>query len=68
VKPRIAANKAKAFGVTIEVKRPDGADKIHLPSEKKALKSVVKFLNEEYFHGELTEELCETNSLRRFKK
>ncbi len=66
VKPRTAATKAKAFDIKIDVKRPDSKkDRIALPTVKKELKSVVKFLNEEYFHGELTEERYETNSLRR---
>jgi hypothetical protein len=65
VKPRTAANKALEFGITIPVRRPDGKDKIGLPTAKKELKSVVRFLNEEYFHGELSNQLLETNSLRR---
>jgi len=62
VKPRTAANKAKPFGITIDVSRPDGTDKIRLPQEKAPLKKVVKFLNEEFYHGELTRTMYETNS------
>ncbi|WLD12828.1 hypothetical protein [Planctellipticum variicoloris] len=66
VKPMTAAKKAKDFGIEIDVKRPQGkGSKIALPKTKKELKAVVKFLNEEYFHGELTAQLYETNSLRR---
>lgn len=62
VKPRTAANKAKPFGIGIDVTRPDGADKIRLPKDKKNLKRVVKFLNEEFYHGELSNTKYETNS------
>ena len=68
VKPRQAANKAKVFDIEIEVPRINGKDRIRLPKEKKKLKAVVKFLNEEYFHGELTSQLYETNSLRPLAK
>lgn len=64
VTPRKAANKAKVFDIEIEVPRVKGKDKIQLPKQKKQLKAIVKFLNEEYFHGELTSQLYETNSLR----
>jgi len=68
VTPRKAANKAKAFDIEIEVTRPDGTNRIRLPDTKKEVKRVVKFLNEEYFHGELSEQLYETNSLRRLQQ
>jgi Kiwa KwaB-like protein len=64
VKPRQAADKAKVFAIDIKVAK----NKIRLPKEKKSLKAVVKFLNEEYFHGELTSQPYETNSLRPFAK
>ncbi|MCG6157687.1 hypothetical protein [Rubinisphaera margarita] len=64
VRPRAAANKAAKFDIVIPVRRPNGKDKIALPSHKRQLKEVVRFLNEEYFHGELTDQLLETNSLR----
>ena len=56
------------FDIEIEVPRVKGKDKIQLPKQKKHLKAIVKFLNEEYFHGELTSQLYETNSLRPLAK
>jgi hypothetical protein len=67
IKPKATKNKAIPFGIDIDVVRVHGKDRIRLPKEKKRLKQIVKFLNEEYFHGELTEEMYETNSLRRIR-
>lgn len=68
VKPKQARSKAKEFGIDIEIADSDGRDTIQLPQQKKQLKSVVKFLNEEFFHGELTSKLYETNSHRSVRK
>lgn len=66
IEPKKARKLAKPFDIDIELKKNAKSDsKIVLPAVKKQLKQVVKFLNEEYFHGELTQELYETNSLRR---
>jgi hypothetical protein len=65
VKPKAAKRKAKLFGIDIGVSKHGKDDKILLTNEKKHLKQTVKFLNEEYFHGELSNERYETNSLRR---
>jgi hypothetical protein len=67
IKPVTAKNKASIFGIDIEIRRPNGKSQIALPTTKKDLKSVVKFLNEEYFHGELTDRLYEANSLRQHR-
>lgn len=67
VRPVAVSNKAKAFGVNIPICRVDKQNKIALPSHKKELKLLVKFLNEEYFHGELSLQPYETNSLRPLK-
>jgi hypothetical protein len=67
IKPVTAKKKARAFGIDIDIRRPGRKSLISLPTTKKELKSVVKFLNEEYFHGELTDRMYEANSLRQHR-
>jgi hypothetical protein len=67
IKPVTAKKKASVFGIEIDIRRPSGKSLIALPTTKKELKSVVRFLNEEYFHGELTDRMYEANSLRQHR-
>jgi hypothetical protein len=57
--------KAKVFDVEFVLEKEGKETKIRLPKDKKNLKNVIKFMNEEYFHGEITHATYETNSLRR---
>lgn len=59
-----ARNKGTAFGITITTRVDHGKHKLALPRTKKELKQIVKFLNEEFFHGELTNATYRTNSLQ----
>lgn len=53
---------SKGYDVKIKIDHASG--KIVFPSERKAAKKLLQFLNEEIFHGAITERLYETNSKR----
>lgn len=53
--------KASYFGLKIPITN----DKITFPSDKKALKNVLKFLDEEIYKGIFSEEILQTNSKRK---
>lgn len=53
--------KASQFGLTIPVDN----NRIVLPSEKRALKNMLKFLDEEIYKGIFSEEILQTNSKRK---
>jgi len=64
IRPRTAANRAMKYGVDIDVRAVNGKQAIVFPMEKKAAKKLLSFLNEEYYQGELSERLYQTNSKR----
>lgn len=45
---------AAAFNITLDITMHDGKNVIVLPSDKKDLKMVLKYLDEDYFHSLLT--------------
>lgn len=54
-------DKAKSIGMTLSVKQ----NKINLPSDKKELKNLLKFLDDEIYKGIFSDELLQTNSKRK---
>jgi hypothetical protein len=54
--------KARECGVEIATTQNGGARKIVLPDDKKKLKEVLKFLDEDIYTGPLTNQVFETNS------
>lgn len=55
---------AAAFNIVLNVEQRGGNNVIVLPSEKKDLKLVLKFLDEDYFHSLLTNTPSVSNSRR----
>jgi hypothetical protein len=53
--------KAKAFGLTIKIVK----NKIHFPNDKRELKTILKFLDDEIYKGVLSEQILQTNSKRK---
>lgn len=64
VTPRKIANKAGRFGITLSTRRVNNSDALVFPNNKKEIKSLLTFLNEGFFEGELTGALYQTNSQR----
>lgn len=54
-------NKAKSIGMTLPVKQ----NKINFPSDKRELKNLLKFLDDEIYKGMFSEEILQTNSKRK---
>ena len=54
-------DKAKSIGMTLSVKK----GKLNIPSDKKELKNVLKFLDDEIYKGIFSDELLQTNSKRK---
>ncbi len=53
---------AGEYNVSIPIKQVDGIKKIVMPKDKKELKEVLKFLDEDIYKGPLTNKTYETNS------
>jgi hypothetical protein len=54
-------HKAQAFGLTITAVK----NKIHFPNDKKELKNILKFLDDEIYKGVFSEQILQTNSKRK---
>ncbi|MFU7558789.1 Kiwa anti-phage protein KwaB-like domain-containing protein [Roseiconus sp. JC912] len=65
VTPRKISGRAKKYGLEVNTKKVDDKDAIVFPTDKKQIKSLLTFLNEGYFEGELTGTLFQTNSQRK---
>ncbi len=65
--PRQIAKAAKPYKVQIPIRRIGGHDRIAFPTEKRALKTVLRFLDEDYFTSELLRIQYYTNSKRRLR-
>lgn len=65
VTPRQISSRARKYGLKVETKKVDSKDTVVFPTEKKEMKSLLTFLNEGYFEGELTGTLFQTNSQRK---
>lgn len=66
-KPGAIARAAKGFGLTINVRRVNGAEALVLPTEKAELKSLLRFLDEDYYSSPLTSNKFISNSKRRLE-
>lgn len=64
-KPKQVAKVADEYGLQLTIKKVDGEDKIAIPSEKKEMKAVLQFLDEDYFTSSLTHTQFVTNSKRK---
>lgn len=61
---RELAEKAAEFQVRLEVANDNGVEKLVVPSDRRALRATLKFLEEEYYEGPITGAAYETNSKR----
>lgn len=59
---RKVVNRAKKFGLAIQVSKMDGKSVLVFPVDKKEAKKFLSFLSEGYFVGELTGALYQSNS------
>ncbi|MDF3982899.1 hypothetical protein P3W23_12955 [Luteibacter sp. PPL554] len=57
--------KAGEFNVDLDIVDDDGTQKLLIPQEPKKLRSLLKFLEEEYYAGPITGAAYEANSKRR---
>jgi hypothetical protein len=48
--------------VELQFRRIDGRETIYLPRDKAAIKTTLKFLDEDYFEAPLSHRTCVTNS------
>lgn len=55
---------AKRLSIDISITGSGSARKIHFPRDKKQVKEIVRFLDEDYFISSLTKQKCLTNSKR----
>jgi hypothetical protein len=63
-KPKVIKDAAKEFGIQIEIITVEGKKKIKFPKDKKLVKEIIRFLDEDYFFAPLTKRKCLTNSKR----
>ena len=56
------ANRAKKFGLVVQVTKEHGRDLVVFPSDKKEAKRLLNFLNEGFYVGVLTGTLYQSNS------
>lgn len=54
--------KAKQFEIDLSIKKQNGKAKLMLPDDKKQIKEILRFLDEDYFFSVLTHKKCVTNS------
>jgi len=64
-RPRQVAKVASEYGLQLTIAKVDGKDKISIPPEKKEMKAVLQFLDEDYFTSSLTHTQFVTNSKRK---
>lgn len=55
---------AAEFNIPVEYVQVDGEDRINMPEEKKALKTLLRFLDEDYYKSPLSKTNFVTNSKR----
>jgi hypothetical protein len=63
--PAELTQKAAGFGVQLQIENENGIEKLVIPQAHKELRSVLKFLEEEYYEGPITGAAYEANSKRR---
>ena len=62
------AEKASEYNLTINLTEQDGSAKLSIPDDKKEIKNILKFLDEDIYRGPLSSATYETNSKRRFNR
>lgn len=66
--PQKIRNASKKFdGLEFEIKKPNGVSKIVLPTDKRQLNYLLRFLAEEFYVSEITKEPRATNSFEKYK-
>lgn len=66
--PRKIKNLAKKFdGLDIEIRKPNGQDKIVFPTDKRQQEYLLRFLSEEFYVSEITKQPRATNSYETYK-
>jgi len=61
------AEKANQYNLVINLAEQQGSYKISMPDDKKEVKNILKFLDEDIYRGPLSNNPYETNSKRRFR-
>jgi hypothetical protein len=62
--PSKIANEAKKYGLLIDVKKVNGKEKLYFPDDKKIVKDILRFLDEDYLTSTLTGTRYVSNSKR----
>lgn len=62
------AEKAAEYNLSINLAEHEGITKLSLPDDKKEIKNILKFLDEDIYKGPLSSFAYETNSKRRFSR
>ncbi|MFZ7103266.1 MAG: Kiwa anti-phage protein KwaB-like domain-containing protein [Peptococcaceae bacterium] len=62
------AEKAAEYKVEISLTEQEGVNKLVFPDDKKEMKNILKFLDEDIYKGPLSSATFETNSKRRFNR
>ncbi len=65
VSPQDASRIARGYGVAVETRRSAGRLRIVLPSVKKELKSLLRFLDQDFLDSQLTSDHFQVNSKRK---
>lgn len=65
VSPRQLAGIADEFELSLQIRRAGGRESIELPPERKDLKRLLKFLDEDYYQSPLSDAKYVTNSKKR---
>lgn len=64
VTPKRIASVAKKFGITLSIKKEGQEERLTFPAEKKALKEILRFLDEDYYVSTLRDRRYVSNSKR----
>lgn len=62
--PSKIAKEAKKYGLLIDVKKVNGKEKLYFPDDKKVVKDILRFLDEDYLTSTLTGTRYVSNSKR----
>jgi hypothetical protein len=64
VAPRKIAKEARGYGLTIQVRTTGGSERIVIPADKKGVKTLLRFLEENYYTSALSGSRFVANSKR----
>lgn len=65
VKPRALKKIAASYGIALQLVKVNGSEKILLPEERRELKKLLKFLDEDFFTSDITATRFISNSKRK---